>query len=69
MKTLMLLIALLVLSAALFSGCVGSPKEEKKATVTTHPIDEDIWPDEVNLTNVDMPLIEENDTVEIGEMI
>jgi PBP1b-binding outer membrane lipoprotein LpoB len=69
MKALTLLLAALVLSAALFSGCVGSPKEEKAATDATQPLAEDISPDEVNLTNVDVPLIEENDTVEIGEMI
>jgi hypothetical protein len=70
MKALIVLLAALVLSAALFSGCAGSPKEEKTAPETTQPLAEDITPDEVaKVTGSDVPLIEENDTVEIGEMI
>jgi PBP1b-binding outer membrane lipoprotein LpoB len=70
MKTLTVLLAALVLSAALFSGCVGSPKIEKAAPETTQPLSEDISPDEVvEISDSDVPLIEENDTVEIGEMI
>jgi hypothetical protein len=70
MKTLNVLLAALVLSAALFSGCTGSSNEQKASTDTTVPFVDDVVPDQVaNITDMEVLLIEENDTVEIGEMI
>jgi hypothetical protein len=70
MKSRIIVLALLLLSIAILSGCTGSPKEEKASSGTTQALSDDVSPDEVsNLTDLDIPLMEENNTVEIGEMI
>ncbi|MFZ2456286.1 MAG: hypothetical protein WAX07_07405 [Candidatus Altiarchaeia archaeon] len=68
-RTTALLLAVLVLSAFLFAGCTGK-SGEKENSETTLPAGEDTSSDVVQeLTDADIPLIAENDTVEIGEML
>lgn len=68
MKTSCLL-ALLLLSAALFSGCTGSTGESKDSGIQASEQYDDPVAAELVLDEAVTQLIGENDTVEIGEMI
>jgi|WetSurMetagenome_2_1015567.scaffolds.fasta_scaffold30842_3 hypothetical protein len=61
---------LLVISVLLFSGCTGTGGTDKttQAPATT-PAEKVLPLSEPIITDADVPLMEENDTVEIGEMI
>jgi len=62
---------LLVISVVvLFSGCTGTNGADKTTQATATTLAENAVPSaESVLTDADVPLIGENDTVEIGEMI
>jgi ABC-type Fe3+-hydroxamate transport system substrate-binding protein len=63
------LLALMILSAALFSGCTGNTDGENDIKTPTTAQYDDPVAAEIVLDDAVTPLIGENDTVEIGEMI
>lgn len=61
---------LLIISLALFSGCTGTNGADKTTQATATTLADNAVPSsEPILTDADLPLMGENDTVEIGEMI
>jgi len=64
-------VILLVVLSLLVAGCIGGKTEEKTTTsvkemTTQTTVEADV---EMQAEDVDVPFIDENDTVEIGDML
>ena len=64
-----ILLTLMVLSAALFAGCTRAPEEQVMVGASATGKYDDPREADLVLEDAVSPLIEENETVEIGEMI
>lgn len=60
------LIAISLVLLLLFAGCVSEKTTEERTATTTTLVTSDT---DYALENADIPIIGENDTVELGEMI